>query len=412
MAAQHSHATEADCRCLIAEASIPGVVMAVIRAGQLDRYICCGVRDVRSSALVDEHTVFEAASLSKPVFAHAVLQLVDQGRLSLDTPLIGYLPGYVSASGRASSITARHVLSHSTGLPNWRSADLPLMAHFPPGERFSYSGEGFLYLQKAVEAVTGERLHDLAERLVLQPFGMARSSFVWDWRFDSNRAFPHDAFGRPALGGKPGEGNAAWTLQTTAANFALFLQGVLDGSRLQPETARLWLQPHIQVCHPGIQCLEAGIEDAATGVAWGLGWGLEEGESTFFHWGDNGSFKAFTIGSVQKQDALVVFTNGASGLSIMPELLAAFMPGDRPSLTWLDYGRYDAPLRRLLRAARERGAAVVWEEMEGAGLGSDDLLWIAQGLCAAGLDEDGLWLRERVKKREVAGAVPLRQTVV
>lgn len=88
------------------------------------------------------------------------------------------------------------------------------------------------------------------------------------------------------------------------------------------------------------------------------------------------------------------------------------MPGDRPSLTWLDYGRLDAPLRRLLRAARERGAAVVWEEMESAGLGSDDLLWIAQGLCAAGLDEDGLWLRERIKEREVAGAVPLRQTDV
>lgn len=412
MAAQHSHATEAECRRLIAEASIPGVVMAVIRGGQLDRYICCGVQDVRSSALVDEHTVFEAASLSKPVFAHAVLQLVDQGHLPLDTPLLGYLPDYMPTGGRASSITARHVLSHSAGLPNWRSADLPLMAHFPPGERFSYSGEGFLYLQKAVEAVTGERLHDLAERLVLQPFGMARSSFIWDWRFDSNRASPHDAFGRPALGGKPGEGNAAWSLQTTAADFARFLQGVLDGSRLQPETARLWLRPHIQVRHSGIQCLGPSIEDAATGVAWGLGWGLELGESTFFHWGDNGSFKAFTIGAVQNRNALVAFTNGASGLSIMPQLVAAFMPGDRPSLTWLDYGRLDAPLRRLLRAARERGAAVVWEEMKGARLGSGDLLWIAQGLCAAGLDEDGLWLRERIKECEVAGAVPLRQSDV
>ena len=193
---------------------------------------------------------------------------------------------------------------------------------------------------------------------------MARSSFIWDWRFDLNRAYPHDAFGRPALGGKPGEGNAAWSLQTTAADFASFLLAIFDGSRLQSETARLWLHPHIEIKHPGIQCLETSDGDTVTGVAWGLGWGLEPGEGTFFHWGDNGAFKAFTIASMQCRNALVVFMNGASGLSIMPEFVEAFMPGDRPSLAWLDYGRHDAPVRRLLRAARAHGIKAVWQEIE------------------------------------------------
>ncbi len=179
---------------------------------------------------------------------------------------------------RVSSITPRHILSDSGGFPNWRNADLPLKTYFQPGEQFSYSGEGFLYLQKAVEAITGEKIHALAERLVLQPFAMARSSFIWDWRFDLNRAYPHDAFGRPALGGKPGEGNAAWSLQTTAADFASFLLAILHGSRLQSETARLWLHPHIAIQHPGIQCLGASDGDAVTGVVWGLGWGLEPGK--------------------------------------------------------------------------------------------------------------------------------------
>jgi CubicO group peptidase (beta-lactamase class C family) len=188
---------------LLAAADVPGLASAIIRAGQLDRTICCGVRDVRSPAPIDAETVFDAASLSKPVFAHAVLQLSDQGVLSLDTPLTTYLPGYMQADQRASSITARHVLSHSAGLPNWRNDDLPLKTYFAPGERFSYSGEGFLYLQKAAEALTGEKLHSLAERMVFRPFGMNRSSFIWDWRFDPNRAAPHDDFGRPAISWKP-----------------------------------------------------------------------------------------------------------------------------------------------------------------------------------------------------------------
>ena len=71
--------------------------------------------------------------------------------------------------------------------------------------RFSYSGEGYLYLQRAVEAVTGEKLPALAQRLVFEPLAMTRSSFVWQPHFDDNKAWPHDAFGAPALGNKPGE---------------------------------------------------------------------------------------------------------------------------------------------------------------------------------------------------------------
>ena len=390
---------EVEFQRLIEEASVPGMASAIIRNGQLDRCICCGVRDVQSPVPVDEDTVFDAASLSKPVFAHMVLQLADQGQLSLETPLTSYLPGYMPADKRASSITARHVLSHSAGLPNWRNDDLPLRTYFPPGERFSYSGEGFLYLQKAVEAITGERLHTLAERLVMAPFGMTRSSFVWDWRFDLNRACPHDDFGRPAVGRKPGEGNAAATLQTTAADYARFLLRVFDGSRLRPETVQLWLRPHVEVRHAKPQSLGSVVEDVATGVAWGLGWGLEPAEEAFFHWGNNGAFKALTVGSIQSQDALVFFMNGASGLSLMPEIVSALMPGDRPSLAWLDYGRHDAPVRCLLRAARTRGAAAAWKDIEDSSLDADDLLWIARGLTANGFDDDGLWLREQIGRR-------------
>ncbi len=394
---------ETDFLRLVAEAMVPGVAGAIIRDGRIDQYLCCGVRSVQTSAAADENTVFEAASLSKPVFAHVVLQLADRGYLSLETPLGDYLPNYVPVDPRASSITAGHVLSHSAGLPNWRSADFPLRTYFPPGERFSYSGEGFLYLQKAVEAITGEKLHTLADRLVFEPFDMTRSSFIWEPRLYANCAHPHDAFGSPALSFKPGEANAAWSLQTSAADYGRFLIAVLNGSRLKPETARKWLEPHVVVRHRGSQCLGPSGDDVETGVAWGFGWGLEPGVGTFFHWGDNGPFKAFTIGSIRERAVVVVFTNGTSGLSIMPELIGRLMPGDRPSLVWLDYARHDSPAHRMLRAARAKGIEAVWQELERANLGPDDLRWIAQGLAAAGRDEDSLWLRARIERRSAEG---------
>ncbi len=380
---------------LLSDAAVPGVAIAIIRDGGPREYVCCGARGLQAPDSVDEHTVFEAASLSKPVFAHAVLQLADQGALSLTEPLGSYLPTYVPIDPRASSVTAADILSHSAGFPNWRNADYPLQTYFPRGERFSYSGEGFLYLQRAVEAITRERMDALVERLVLEPFSMPRSSFVWHPRLGPNRAMPHDAFGKPALSYKPGEPNAAWSLQTTASDFARFLGAVLAGERLETQTARQWLSPRIEVTHKGAQSLGPREADVRTGIAWGLGWGLEIDTGTFFHWGDNGPFTAFTIGSPPEQTALVIFTNGASGLSIMPDLVAQFLPGERPSLAWLDYTPHHAPVRTMLRAALTNGIRQAWSVDAGAALTPSEIRWIAQGLLANGRDADSRWLRAK-----------------
>jgi CubicO group peptidase (beta-lactamase class C family) len=382
---------------LMREAAVPGIAVALIRDDRLDRYVNLGVRGVQKPVSLDQDTVFDAASLSKPVFAHLVLQLVDRGELALEASLDDYVPGYLAADPRARSVTVGHVLSHCSGLPNWRNADYPLRTYFAPGERFSYSGEGYLYLQRAVEAIMGEKLPALAQRLVFEPLAMNRSSFVWQPHFDDNRAWPHDAFGAPALGNKPGEANTAWSLQTTAADFARFLVAVLDGVGLKSETARLWLRPRIDIRHPRIQWLEPLTEDVVTDVAWGLGWGLESRLGTFFHWGDNGPFTSFTIGSVRDRSAFVAFTNSASGHSIMQELVAKVVSGNRPSLSWLDYGRHDGPARRLLRAAVADGVKATWREMQRAALGSGDLRWIAQGLNARGREKDSQWLRRQIE---------------
>src|SRR5262245_28269504 len=159
---------------LMEEALVPGASWAIVRDGRIAEVASCGVRHAQSPFSVDENTVFDAASLSKPVFADVVLQLVDQNQLTVDTLLADRLVNYIVADPRASSITIAHVLSHSAGLPNWRTLDLPLRTYIPHGERFSYSEEGFLDLQRVVEAATGEKLDGLAQRLVFEPLGMKR----------------------------------------------------------------------------------------------------------------------------------------------------------------------------------------------------------------------------------------------
>jgi len=163
---------------LITDAHVPGLSMAVIDDRQATALTVVGVRNSLYRAAVDQQTIFGAASLSKPLFAYAVLQLVDAGKLAFDTPLSLHVPDYVADDPPAAAVTVRHVLSHTSGLPNWRSVDLPLKTYFPPGERFSYSGEGFVWLQRVVEAVTGESLNTTLRRLIFEPLGMHRSSYT------------------------------------------------------------------------------------------------------------------------------------------------------------------------------------------------------------------------------------------
>src|SRR6185295_2724162 len=107
------------------------------------------IADVTTGRPVDPRTIFEAASISKPIVALGALDLVRRGALSLDTPLDAYLPEpYLPVDRRASTITARMVLGHTTGFPNWRPRGEPLALLRDPGTRFGYSGEGYVYLQR------------------------------------------------------------------------------------------------------------------------------------------------------------------------------------------------------------------------------------------------------------------------
>jgi CubicO group peptidase (beta-lactamase class C family) len=324
---------------LLKDRRVPGLSFAVIRDGKIVETEALGVRDTLTAAPVDGNTIFEAASLSKPVFAYAVLQLVDAGQLSLDTPLSTYVPNYVKHDPRAALLTVRNVLSQSSGLPNWRSDATPLKTYFPPGERFSYSGEGFVWLQRVVEKITGQSLNEVVTRLVFDPLEMKQSSYIWRADYEADFAGPHDAQSTPGKKWRPAKPTSASSLHTTAADYARFVQAVLSGARLNPGTAKQWLDPQVRLRQHCIECHATDAQDADQHVAWGLGWGLEPDAGFFFHWGNNNGFKAFVIGSLTDQSAVVVFTNGDNGMAVMPDVINQLMPGDHPAFKWLDHSR-------------------------------------------------------------------------
>ena len=152
--------------------------VAVIKDSKVVYHRGLGVTNMLTQQPVTDDTVFEAASMTKPVCAYIVLRLVDRGVLKLDTPLYTYLPyDDIAYDDRYKLITARMVLTHRSGFPNWRSGKLDIK--FTPGTEFSYSGEGFVYLGKVVERLTGKKLVQLCEEEVFKPLEIEHATLVW-----------------------------------------------------------------------------------------------------------------------------------------------------------------------------------------------------------------------------------------
>jgi len=304
--------------------NVCAVALAVIKNRKLDAiHYATGCSPAPGPG---SHSVFQAASLSKPVFAYAVLQLVAQGRMALDEPVMRYLPqGYRHQphpwkSGqvvqvtdpRLHAITVRMVLNHTSGLPNWASGGLYFDSH--PGAKWNYSGEGYMLLQRAVEAISGQSLHQFMAIQVLKPLAMDHSDYVRTELIARTLLPGTKANGTPRATMDLKTPNAAFSLHTTAADYGNFLVKVLNDDGL---LKRITASP-VAV-------------DSKLGLSWGLGWGIErDGEDpTIWHWGNNTGYRAFVIASVRTGDGFVMLTNGENGLKLAEPLAKQIMPGKR-----------------------------------------------------------------------------------
>jgi len=352
---------------LLELASVPGLSLGVVEGGHLwSRGFGRAVEDPAQPA--SDETVFEAASLGKPLFAYAVLRLIDARILELDRPLYDYLPVPEANNPQMRRVTARHVLSHTTGLTNWRQQPGPLMPATDPGSRFSYSGEAYFYLQRVAERITGKSFAHLMREQVLDPHGMKHSSYVWLPQFESRMAAGYDgrenrldvqaAIGRRTLAiadqwhdplsewryeqavrAVPLVNpdwpqlplyivpNAATSLLTTVRDYAKFLTRLVArppaaGLDLIESTRRAMVTPQVRL---------------NSALFWGLGWGIQRDEhgEMLWHWGANNTFRNFVMADPVNGRAVVVFTNSVNGPRIYERVIVAVTGHDHPAFLWI-----------------------------------------------------------------------------
>jgi CubicO group peptidase (beta-lactamase class C family) len=324
---------------LMQKADVTGLVLGMVENNTVSYLNGYGYKNRPARQPADTGTAYYAASFSKSLFAYLVMQLVDQGVLTLDKPLHEYLPkplpefpDYKDLAGdeRWKLITARHCLDHTTGFPNWRvfnpRGNKKLEIFFTPGSRYAYSGEGLFLLQLVIETITHRSLEDLAQENIFRPFHMASTSYLWQPSFDRNHAMGHNLDGDTIRLNKRTNANAAGSMVTTIADFTRFVAAAMQGSRLSEQSRQQMFSPQIGIyTKHQFPSLNNDTTSANKGISlsYGLGWGLFKssyGRAVFKEGHDDG-WQNYTIAFPDQKYAVVIMTNSDNGESIFKELV-------------------------------------------------------------------------------------------
>jgi CubicO group peptidase (beta-lactamase class C family) len=342
---------------LMKAGEVTGAGIAILNHGKVAYLKAYGFRDKEKNLPLTVDSVMSAASISKVAFAYLAMELVDDGVLDLDKPVYQYLPKplpeypkYADLAGdpRYKRITARMLLSHTSGFANWRwmEDDRKLKIHFEPGSRYAYSGEGIDLLQLVVETIAKKPLDVLMQERVFQPLGMTRTSMVWQERFESDFANGYDEYGRSVGAHRWKNADAAGSMQTTISDQARFLQAVMEGRLLKSKTRAQIVSPQIQILSkhqfPTLSD-ETTDENKSIRLSYGLAWGLywtPYGE-VFFKEGHDDGWRNYAVAFDKEKSGLVILTNSGNGEGIFKDVLETLLKDTFTPIEWEGYVPYD-----------------------------------------------------------------------
>jgi CubicO group peptidase (beta-lactamase class C family) len=300
----------------LAESHVPGLVVAVLEGGKVSSIQSFG--ELRPGVPMSPRALFNVASLTKPVVSVTTLRLADAGMLNLDESLDrDWIDPDIASDPRHSKLTARLIMTHQTGFPNWRhnTASKKLGFIFDPGTGFGYSGEGFEYLRHALEHRFGRSLQQLSDSILFRPLHMTETTYGWNPRIDTARfAIGHDTLGNPVrepmrMNDHP---NAADWLVTSIGDYARFAEYVLAGASLSNTTFAQMTTAQVQL-------------EGKPGEAMTLGWEVMSGPpddpTILLHTGADDGIKTMIVLLPASRRGLVIFTNGERGMDVIVKVL-------------------------------------------------------------------------------------------
>ena len=341
-------------RRILAEAHVTGAQIAVLNSGKLVWSDAFGFRDLAARLPMTTETVMAGASLTKGIFGAYVMTLVDAGFIDLDKPVWQYLgkplpqiDRYKDLAGdvRWRRITARQLLAHTSGLPNYAALepDGKLRIHWEPGTRYGYSGEGMNLLGLVVEKRMGKPLDELIAERIFDQLGMTRTSLLWKDSFVANAANGYDPAGTSLGHTHRTNPRAAGSMDTTAADMGRFAEGLFAGRIMTPRAQAEMLRPQIPITSlhqfPTLSD-EKGDEGPRVGLSYGLGWGLLTATKygpAFFKEGHGEGAQNYMICFTQRASCMILLTNSENGEAAFRPLLERILGDTVTPWEWEGY---------------------------------------------------------------------------
>ena len=324
---------------------VTGLAVAILNRGEVVYLRAFGEANAATHAPLTTRSTMYAASFTKTMFAQLVMQLVDDGVLDLDKPVVQYTGpldtvakwAELMTDPRHARITSRMLLSHTSGLSNFRflNPGERLMLNFEPGARYAYSGEGLNFLQYVIERITAVSLTTLMRDRVFASFGMRRTSMVWDSTFATDLAMGHDSAGTLVGHSRRSSPRAAGSADTDIRDMATWLRAVLRGQGLSAAARRTMFSPQIRIrsAHqfPTLDTTTTTRDDGIA-LSYGIGWGLLTSPYgvAFFKEGHDDTTRNHMIGFPDAQSGMILMSNSGRGDRVFAELFATLL-GDRYS---------------------------------------------------------------------------------
>jgi CubicO group peptidase (beta-lactamase class C family) len=297
------------------ENKVPTLGIGVIKEGKLQQVKVFG--ELQKGSTAPYNTIFNVASLTKPITAMVTLKLVSLGKWNLDEPIYqNWTDPDVANDLSSKLLTTRHILSHQTGFTNWRgnNADGKLHFEFKPGTKYHYSGEGFEYLRKALEHKFHKTLDQLANELIFEPLQMNDTRFFWNEKTDENRfAIGYDSNGMAYKTIKNKTANAADDLLTTVEDYGKFLVSVMNGGGLSSKVFDAMTTPQVKT------------KDSKH---FGLGFEIYDfgnGDYALSHGGADKGCQTIVFILPKTKQGLIIFTNVDDGYTVYEKLLNHYL---------------------------------------------------------------------------------------